>query len=314
MNSVLAADVRDQRSDPSALVIYFYGTDDEQAVKIGKTTRRPASRGREHARQGATTATLHFLAGVRGVSSDEKYLHRHFAMHRIEREWFRAHGELVDYIRWLKNQWFVTDNDSIHPSELDRVPSDSWLPCDGRTAPAPVQLTFGTWGSVQAPEITGDDFYTHPDVIEAARQCLGGFDLDPASHPAANRVVRAPCIFTFRDNGLLSPWAGRVWCNPPFGQWEAWAPKILGEWTSGRVSSMCVLLPSRALTAQCVAPLVAAARAIFIPARRIPFWGPKAGSPDEGHPILYFGDAPERFRVAFSELGTVFVPAHEEAS
>src|SRR5208282_6911393 len=27
-------------------------------------------------------------------------------------------------------------------------------------------------------------------------------------------------------NGLLEPWSGRVWCNPPFSQMSAWANRF----------------------------------------------------------------------------------------
>jgi Meiotically up-regulated gene 113/DNA N-6-adenine-methyltransferase (Dam) len=307
VRDLAALDAKDHRSDHGGVVIYFYGSDDETEIKIGKSKRRPLDRKHDHQRQGSRTVQLHFLAGIRGVDSDEKYIHRYFDAARLEREWFRATEPLVAYVRWLKNQWFVTDDETLHAAQLESVPGESWLPNGDTFAPPPTQLTFGAWSTVQAPEITGDDFYTNAIIIEAARTALEHIDLDPASHPAANRLIKARKIFTFRDNGLLSSWHGRVWCNPPFGQWELWAPKILSEWTSGRIQAMCVLLPTRALTAQCVNPLVAAAQALVIPNRRIPFWGPKAtNSPDEGHPILYFGQDAGRFKEAFATLGVVF--------
>lgn len=44
------------------------------------------------------------------------------------------------------------------------------------------------------------------------------FDLDPAS-PGADVVPWVPAArhFTIRENGLLQPWSGRVWLNPPYG-------------------------------------------------------------------------------------------------
>lgn len=59
------------------------------------------------------------------------------------------------------------------------------------------------------------EWYTPPAVFER----LGlTFDLDPAS-PGADIVPWVPAArhYTRADDGLTSPWFGRVWCNPPYG-------------------------------------------------------------------------------------------------
>lgn len=44
------------------------------------------------------------------------------------------------------------------------------------------------------------------------------FDLDPC-HPEGDRLpwVPAGSVYTKADNGLVKPWFGRVWLNPPYG-------------------------------------------------------------------------------------------------
>lgn len=58
-----------------------------------------------------------------------------------------------------------------------------------------------------------DDWYTPPEIFDA----LGlAFDLDPCS-PGAGHWVPAQRVYTIADDGLVLPWAGTVFMNPPFG-------------------------------------------------------------------------------------------------
>lgn len=67
----------------------------------------------------------------------------------------------------------------------------------------------------------GDESYTPPDFISDARDVMGGIDLDPFSNPIAQRWIAARVHYT-KDpknplgGGLLKPWKGRCWFNPPF--------------------------------------------------------------------------------------------------
>ena len=59
------------------------------------------------------------------------------------------------------------------------------------------------------------EWYTPPSLFGA----LGiRFDLDPAS-PGADLVPWLPASkhYTRDDDGLVQPWHGRVWLNPPYG-------------------------------------------------------------------------------------------------
>jgi hypothetical protein len=78
-------------------------------------------------------------------------------------------------------------------------------------------------GSHQSAAMLKDEWLTPPEIIDA----LGGpdsFDLDPCA-PIKRPWDMAKEHFTIADNGLLKPWHGRVWFNPPYG-----GPKIVGPW------------------------------------------------------------------------------------
>lgn len=58
------------------------------------------------------------------------------------------------------------------------------------------------------------EWYTPPAIVTS----LGEFDLDPcAPIDVAYQLPMLVC-YTKEDDGLLQPWSGRVWCNPPYGR------------------------------------------------------------------------------------------------
>lgn len=58
-----------------------------------------------------------------------------------------------------------------------------------------------------------DDWYTPSEIFTA----LGlTFDLDPCS-PGPGHWVPARQVYTIEDDGLVQPWSGLVFMNPPFG-------------------------------------------------------------------------------------------------
>lgn len=305
------------------MVIYFLGSQDGLHFKIGKTTRKVASRMSEHAGRGPNKHLnqLTFLAAVPGIDSDETSVHRYFSSQLMEdeKEWFHTSPELEGYIRWLRMQWFTlrsveeADTDPIARSH-DCIDGSDWLPNSSRVVEdesrALTLIGLGdTWGHVLdvEPTITNDDFYTDKSIIDAARHVMGGIDLDPATHPVANRkFIRAPRIYTLTTNGLDREWGGRVWVNPPFGDWVRWGPKIAEEWRRGEVLTMCALMSTRTFTVKAIAPIYKTASAMCIMHGRIPFWGGKATeSPNDGHAVFFFGENVDGFIETFSSLGHV---------
>jgi hypothetical protein len=154
------------------------------------------------------------------------------------------------------------------------------------------------------------EWYTPGRYIEAARQALGGIDLDPASSPKANEVVQARQIFTEKDDGLDRPWHGRVWLNPPYGATDKqsntgiWAEKLITEYRADRVQAAVLLV--NAVTDRAWFQQLWDFPICFTD-HRIEFYTPK-GTPKQpisGNAFIYFGGEPERFVSSFADVGPV---------
>lgn len=87
--------------------------------------------------------------------------------------------------------------------------------------PCPACNGLGYWRA--------DQWFTPPEIIEAARDALGGFiDLDPFSCAEANGTVRAIKYYDLEDDGFAQTWHGRVFVNWP-GQNVRSAAKVIEQ-------------------------------------------------------------------------------------
>lgn len=71
-----------------------------------------------------------------------------------------------------------------------------------------------------------DEWLTPPALLAQ----LGAFDLDPCA-PVRRPWPMAAAHYTVVDNGLIKPWFGRVWCNPPYGP-----PATIRPWLTRMVA------------------------------------------------------------------------------
>jgi ParB family chromosome partitioning protein len=156
-----------------------------------------------------------------------------------------------------------------------------------------------------------NEWYTPPEIIEAARKTMGGIDCDPASSKVANKTVKAKSFFTVDDNGISRKWDGRVWMNPPFSQPEVsqFSDAVAEKFESGEIKQACVLTNNATETIW-AQRLMEVASAICFPRARVRFLdqdgNPRAGAL-QGQMIVYLGGKIESFRVAFEKIGSVWV-------
>lgn len=151
-----------------------------------------------------------------------------------------------------------------------------------------------------------NEWYTPVEIIDAARQVMGGIDLDPASTAAANRIVSAAQFYTQDDDGLAQEWFGRVWMNPPYAQpWiERFALRLIDQYKRDNVSEACVLVNNASDTKWFTRlSMVANARCDVV--RRVRFWHPDrdTASPLQGQTVWYFGANTLKFKEEFSTIG-----------
>lgn len=72
-----------------------------------------------------------------------------------------------------------------------------------------------------------------------------GFTLDVC---ATDENHKCKNYYTIKENGLLQPWSGVVWCNPPYGrQIKYWVQKAYETSLTG--TRVVMLLPARTDTA-----------------------------------------------------------------
>ena len=192
------------------------------------------------------------------------------------------------------------------------------------------ELAFAARHTCDSPE-----WYTPSPIVEAAREVMGGIDLDPASHEEANRTVKAGRFFTEADNGLIQPWLGRVFLNPPGGLVGKFWSKLMREYVE-----QCVWVGyslEQLQTLQNVDNRTPIGFSMCIPKARIGFIeneakriariakidaenvirrdrgeklkrrSEKADSPSHANYITYIGTHKDRFEKRFSRFGQVVI-------
>jgi hypothetical protein len=149
--------------------------------------------------------------------------------------------------------------------------------------------------------LTTDDWITPKWLVDR----LGPFDLDPCAcipqpWPCATRQ------YTIEDNGLMLPWEGMVWCNPPYGRsTAAWLDRLSLH------GNGVALVFARTETSCFFGSVWPRASALLFLRGRLTFHYPLGNAPKAGHNsggpsvlIAYGSAAAERLR-ANADLGAL---------
>jgi ParB family chromosome partitioning protein len=152
-----------------------------------------------------------------------------------------------------------------------------------------------------------NEHYTPARYIEAAREALGGIDLDPASCAAANETVRASTFSDAQRNGLAQEWHGRVWLNPPYGDLAGeFITKLLAEIAVGHVSEAICLVNAHCTDAKWFRQLWDGG--LCFTDHRINFTGDETRSGStHGSVFVYFGPDRQKFKSLFQRFGAYVV-------
>lgn len=161
-----------------------------------------------------------------------------------------------------------------------------------------------------------NEWYTPAKYVEAARRVMGRIDLDPASCEFANGTVGAEKYYTKEENGLMQPWYGRVWLNPPYGRCtgsregkpishqQAFAERLQLEYARGTIDQ-AVLLSLGNANAKWFQPLLSFT--LCFPRGHCTFYRSDGSFADFGFPcaFVYLGPNEDRFTEIFSQFGRI---------
>ena len=153
-----------------------------------------------------------------------------------------------------------------------------------------------------------NEWYTPPEIIEAARTVLGDIDLDPASCDMAQRTVQATTYYSKEDDGLAQQWAGRVWLNPPYSKPLPFIDKLIGS----KDVTAAVVLKRCAASPEWAQKLLGWADRICLAKKRVWFideTGVQRKDSNIDNAFFYRGPKPELFTYEFAKYGHVLVPA-----
>jgi formate dehydrogenase maturation protein FdhE len=99
-------------------------------------------------------------------------------------------------------------------------------------------------------------------------------------------------FYTLEDDGLVQPWKGRVWMNPPYSQVGAWMAKARAEVDAGNAELVVCLVPAR-VDARWYRAATGAASVVRVLPQRVKFGGCTDSAPFPSA-VIVLGDDGKR--------------------
>lgn len=227
------------------------------------------------------------------------------------RDWRRLSIGVVSEL-WVFYQKLAFKTGDMDKSTNVELPTWlDWLSNKGISSPTPLRH-FKALGwiktVVHVSHNSGEnEWYTPPKFVEAAKEVMGGVDVDPASSKIANETVNAKTYYDTESDGLEQKWKGRVWMNPPYSQphISQFCNTLAKKLSTGEVTEACVLV-NNATETGFGQKLLGLCAAVCFPSGRIKFLdveGEAKGAPLQGQMILYYGVHSQHFLSEFGKFG-----------
>jgi hypothetical protein len=317
--------------------IYVFGNQTGNTIKLGHTTK-PRVRDRRNAvsRAEMSDDSYVLLVAIRSSTVGEEHAKMQFATFKQPRgshgEYFDAADPLVEWILWLRQQWYASFNDTDLEADAYEAHPDEWIPKPGRCEPRPpsdptklipenVQLSGPLAGTAWAwmPDLTMSfqDYFTPPEIVRAAGEAMGGIDLDAASHWIANRRLHQHGIqigdyFHTNKSAFTHDWLSSVWLNPPYGDNDPWFKRALEMMDAGLTRQLTMISPAYVFSTGIAKEIMTRAAAAVLLSPTPQFYNP--GDPNKTgtnlpHVVVYWGERRREFLQAFEPFGIPMVVA-----
>ena len=317
---------------------YVLGERTGADIKIGKTDK-PYVRERIATVDGeANEDTYVLLAAMNSQATGESISKRYFRERGLHRkkgkttEYFHIEDELIEWVLWLRQQWFVSFEPDDHVGDFPAEHFDSWIPKPERRTERPpldasklVQdyeqlrgpLANTAWSWMPDMTASFQDYFTPTELVARAVEAMGGIDGDAASHWIAQKRLRMagveiPEFLHVNRSAFTHDWFERTWLNPPYGENDRWFKRALEMMDAGKTEQLCMLSPVYAFTTGIAGEIMARSAAAVLLSPTPKFYNPGDPSKDGTnlpHAIVYWGERRDEFLRAFAGTGIPFSAA-----